>query len=201
VNPGRILAWCAALSVFNGLTACAPPLNWREVHPEQSDDLAAMFPCKPDVQSRALKWPGVEQEVTVRVLTCQAGELTWTLSYFTLPDASQIGTGLLQWPALTRVNLATAAKMSTGTNDVTSRDEGVVDVPHMTPMPQAHAWRFEAPRSDGLGRPLDMVIRTWHFSHGLTLFQASVSGAADLLKGQSSEDVTLSFFRGFHFRG
>jgi hypothetical protein len=180
---------------------CAPSLNWRELHPEQSDGLTALFPCKPDERVRTLRWPDLAADVSVHVLSCRAGDLTWTLSYFTLPDAAQVGPSLMTWPMLTRANLAKAAQLSMGAAQVKSLDEGVVNVPHMTPMPQARAWRFEAPRPDSLGRPLDVVVRTWHFSHGLTLFQASVSGAADRLKDQSSEDVMLPFFAGFHFPG
>ena len=183
------------------LSACAPSLNWRDVTPQDADGLKALFPCKPESFQRAVKWPGVSADVTMHVLTCQADERTWSLSYMTLPDVVLIGPALQQWVEVMRSNLAAAAKMVASTEPVVSHDQGAVAVPHMTPMPQAHAWRFQSQRADGLGRPMAMDVQAWHFSHGMRVFQASVAGPADQAKGQSSEDVAQAFFQGFHFPG
>jgi hypothetical protein len=183
------------------LAACAPSLNWRDVSPEDADGLKALFPCKPDSYQRVVKWPGLSAGVQMHVLTCQADERTWSLSYLSVPDAAMVGPALQQWVEVMRGNLEAAARMAASTEPVVSHDQGAVLVPHMTPMPQAHAWRFQAQRADGLGRPMAMDVQTWHFSHGMRVFQASVAGPADQAKGQSSEDVAQAFFHGFHFPG
>jgi hypothetical protein len=183
------------------LCACAPSLNWREISPGQADGLKALFPCKPDVQARQVPWPGVSGGVQMHVLSCQAEDRTWSLSYMTLSDASLLGPALSQWSELTRGNLVAAARLAASVDPVASHDLGPVQVPHMTPMPQAHAWRFQGPRPDGLGRPMAMDVQAWHFSHGMTVFQASVAGPVDEAKRQSSKDVAQAFFRGFHFPG
>ncbi len=188
----------AALVAVAALSACSPSLNWRNVSPEGADGLQAQFPCKPDVHERQVPWPGVEGGVRMRVMSCQAGERTWALSYFTLADVKLVGPALAQWPGLLRANLAQAA----GNEQAASaRDLGAVQVPHMTPSSEARAWRIEGVRPDGLGRPLNMAFQAWHFSHGMTLFQATVSGEASQAPDQSSEDVAIQFFQGFHFPG
>ncbi|MGC4059888.1 MAG: hypothetical protein QM749_03150 [Aquabacterium sp.] len=187
------------------LSACAPNLNWRDVSPEQADGLKALFPCKPDAQARQVPWPGargdVQGGVLMHLLSCQADGRTWSLSYMTLNDATLLGPALSQWSELTRRNLIAAARMASSVDPVASHDLGPVQVPHMTPMPQAHAWHFQGLRPDGLGRPMAMDVWAWHFSHGMTVFQASVAGPADQAERQSSEDVAQAFFRGFHFPG
>lgn len=183
------------------LGACAPNLNWRDVSPEHADGLAALFPCQPEVHDRQVAWSGIAGGVSMRLMSCQADGRTWSLSYMTLPDADRIGPALLQWPELTRTNLVAAARLAASADPVVGHDLGPVSVPHMTPMTQAHAWHFQGQRPDGLGRPMAMDVQAWHFSHGMTVFEASVAGAADQAKGQSSEDVAQAFFHGFHFPG
>lgn len=183
------------------MNACAPSLNWRDVSPEQADGLKGLFPCKPEVHERQVAWPGIKDGVAMRLLSCEAEDRTWSLSYMTLPDATLIGPALQQWADLTRAKLITVAKMTGSVDPVVSHDLGPVAVPHMTPMTQAHAWRFQGLRPDGLGRPMAMNVQAWHFSHGMRVFEASVAGPADQVKGQSSEDVAQAFFRGFHFPG
>jgi hypothetical protein len=188
----------ALTAALVGLAACAPSLNWRTVAPEGADGLQAQFPCKPDVQERQVPWPGVPAGVRMRLLSCQAAERTWALSTITLSDVSLVGPGLQQWPEMLRANLAQAAG---GADAVKARDLGAVQVRGMTPSSGARAWQIEAMRPDGLGRPLNMAVQAWHFSHGLTLFQATVSGPASQAAEQSSEDVANQFFQGFHFPG
>lgn len=186
-------------------SACSPALNWREVRPEAADGLVAQFPCKPDRHARELAWPGMTTPVTMRMLSCQTEEGTWAISYVTLPDAGMVPSALLAWRAMMRRNLGAASQMAdqgaSQGRGVLESDLGPIQVPHMTPMPQARGWRFQAQRPDGLGRPLDMDIRTWHFSHGMTVFQASVWRPAVVVKAQTSEDVAEPFFRSLQFPG
>lgn len=209
------LARAAVLALLLATSACAPNLNWREVRPAQADGLVAMFPCKPDTHERQVPWPGMPQGVLMRMLSCQTDEGTWALSYVTVPEVGLLVPSLHEMTMMMRRNLGAASQLAAqapspsampgsapaNTPGLSEQDLGPIQVPHMTPMPQAHAWRFTAQRPDGLGRPLDLDIRTWHFSHGMTVFQASVWQPASVVKRQSSEDVAQSFFGGLHFPG
>jgi hypothetical protein len=227
---GRVAVLATLLSSLPlCMTACAPALNWRDVHPAQADGLKALFPCKPATHEREVPWPGLPQGVVMRMLSCQTDEATWALSYVTVPDVALVGPSLHEMAMMLRRNLAAASQMaaqtvvgtpasgpapgrdaasgadaggngqSTAVLGLSEQDLGPISVPGMTPMPQAHAWRFTAQRPDGLGRPLDLDIRTWHFSHGMTVFQASVWRPASAAKAQSSEDVAQAFFGGLQF--
>lgn len=182
-------------------SGCSPSLNWRQVKLEAADGLIALFPCKPDAHVREMAWPGVSAPVAVHLLSCQTEEGTWAVSYLTLPDAALVPSALDEWTAMMRRNLGAAGQMAGQRGAPVEKDLGAIQVPHMTPMPQARGWQFQAQRPDGLGRPMDMDIRTWHFSHGMTVFQASVWRPAVVVKGQSSEDVAEAFFRGLQFPG
>lgn len=192
---------CLCLSLSACLSACAPALNWREVQPTQADGLRVLFPCKPDAHERQVPWPGLTQNVTMHLLSCQTDDSTWALSYVTLPDVALIGPSLQAWTALMQRNLSAASQMSGTGQPVSSEDLGPISVPRMTPAEHAHAWRFVAQRPDGLGRPMNLDVRAWHFSHGMTVFQGSVWRPVEAVRGQSSEDVADAFFRGFHFPG
>jgi hypothetical protein len=197
----RRLYAVVALTFVALASGCSPSLNWREVRPQAADGLVALFPCKPDAHARELAWPGMRTGVTMHMLSCQTEEGTWALSYLTLPDAALVPEALQELSLMMRRNLGAASQMAGQGAAVTERDLGAIEVPRMTPMPQAHAWQFLAQRPDGLGRPLEMDIRSWHFSHALTVFQASVWRPAVVVKGQTSEDVADAFFRGLHFPG
>jgi hypothetical protein len=180
------------------LAACAPELNWRKVEAEHANGLSGLFPCKPDRVERKVPWPGIPAGLTMRLLSCTAQGRTWALSYATVPDVTQVEPLLQQWPQMT---LAKVREASSVPDAVLARDLGPVQVPRMTPSSLAHAWRFEGLRRDGDGQPQPLALTTWHFFHGMTVFQASVSGTADTSGPQTSEDVTLGFFRSFHFPG
>jgi hypothetical protein len=188
----------ASVIIGGLLAACAPALDWRDVKVPEADGLQAQFPCKPDHHARRVAWPGTDG-VTMHLLSCQAEEATWALSYLTLPDATLVGPALLALATQMQTNLVAAAKLAGAAQPVSQQDVGAVAVPHMTAMPQARAWQFVAQRADGLGRPLTVRIKAWHFSHGLTVFQSSVSQPFESPKAQTSEDMADAFFRGFHF--
>lgn len=189
----------ACALALTALTACSPALNWRTLDVQDAHGLRALFPCKPDRFERQVPWPGLPSGVSMRLLSCQAQDRTWALSYITMPDVTLVEPALQQWPDIMRANLNQAA--SSASDSVRVHDLGAVAVPRMTPSPNAHAWQFEGTRPDGRGKPMTVAIRTWHFSHGMTVFQASVSGAGGASESQSSEDVAQAFFRGFHFPG
>lgn len=165
------------------LAACSPALNWREVRPAEADGLVAWFPCKPQMAERPMNWPGVEA-VTVRVLSCRADGLIWSLAYARMPDAPLVTRTLTGW--------ATAWRDRSGYDSVAIaplQGRGMV-VPA-----DGLAWALSARDPQTLPR----LGRAWHFSHGLTVFQASVWGdrlQESLTKG---EDVAATFTNGLHF--
>lgn len=195
------LATLATLAPLALLSGCAPELNWREVKPAGADGLQAWFPCKPEHQTRAVRWPGLDHEVPMQVWSCQAQGATWAISYAPVPQVTEVGPALRGLAATLRSNLQAAAGQGAEPTPVDSRDLGPVQVPRMTPHPDARAWQHTLARPDGLGRPLPMDVRAWHFSHGLTVFQATVWRPLDAAGGQSGEDVANPFFRGFQFPG
>ncbi|WP_052162607.1 hypothetical protein [Aquabacterium sp. NJ1] len=203
IHPDRLalppLAVVSALTLSLLTSACSPALNWREVHPAQADGLTAQFPCKPDVHERVVPWPGLPAGATMHMLSCQTEAGTWALSYLTLPDVTLLAPALHEFTMSMRRNLGSAAQLAGGGRPVSEQDLGPIVVPGMTATPQARAWHFQSQRPDGLGRPMDMDIRTWHFSHGMTVFQASVWRPLDVAKAQTSEDVAQAFFNGLQF--
>lgn len=193
-----MLARCMSAVGLVLLPACAPELNWRTVEAQDAHGLKGLFPCKPDHIERKVPWPGVQAGVNMHMLTCQAQGRTWALSYFTLPDVTLVGPVLSQWPEMVAGNLRQSTASADG---VRTHDLGPIQVPRMTPSDHAHAWYFEAQRRDEGGQATPFGIQTWHFFHGMTVFQASVSGASPTSDPQSSEDVAQAFFRGFQFPG
>lgn len=189
----------SALTLSWLASGCSPALNWREVHPVQVDGLTAMFPCKPDTHERTVPWPGLPAGATMHLLSCQTEAGTWALSYLTLPDVALLAPAMHEFTMSMRRNLGSAAQLTGGGQSVAEQDLGPIEVPGMTPSLQARAWHFQAQRPDGLGRPMDMDIRAWHFSHGMTVFQASVWRPVEAVKAQTSEDVAQAFFKGLQF--
>lgn len=169
------------------LVACSPALNWREIHPVDADGLVAWFPCQPDAVARSMNWPGVSR-ATVNVLSCRSGDTLWALRYAHVPDVRQVSTTLRLW-----------------SQDVSTRPGyqataiPALNVPGMTPQSEAQAWAL----TWGGGHPersdWPTGVFAWHFSHGLTVFQASVWQATPPGNGSKGEDVTQTFKNGLHF--
>lgn len=191
----------ALLALGLSLSACSPALNWREVRVDPPSGLLAQFPCKPDRHVRQVAWPGVPGGLEMTMLSCQVDDSTWAVSHMRLPDVRQVEGALSGLRAQMQANLEAAARMATPPRPVVATALGAAAVPGMTPSAQAQAWQFRATRPDGLGRPMPMRVRAWHFSHGLTVFQASVSHPDAASGGQSSEDMADVFLSSFHFPG
>lgn len=184
------LAWGLAGGLIGCLGACSPPLNWRQVAVPDSQGLGAMYPCRPAHHVRVVPWPDVPGGVQVQLLTCEAGGATWALQYVQLPDVALVPAGMKEWRMVMERNLSPAR----------SQDLGAVKVPGMTPSEHAHAWRFDGRRPERVGPSTAAVsVRAWHFSHGATVFQASVWRAAGHPAVKTDEDVAQEFFQGFQF--
>lgn len=191
----------AVLTLLCGASACSPELDWRDVRPAQADGLVATFPCKPDAHQRDVRLPGLSRPVTLHMLSCQRADATWALSYATLADAREVTPALEGLLASLRQNLTAASGMAVAPKPLAGQDRGPSVVPRMTPHPAARQWSFQAQRPDGLGRPLDLDVQAWHFSHGLTVFQATAWRPAQAASAAGAEEALTPFARGFQFPG
>ena len=221
VRPRRWLALCTA-----GLAACAPSLNWREVRPADADGLLATFPCKPQAAQRQIPLPGLPDVVTVHLLSCEAEGSRWALSHLSVADASLVPVALRALAAATRGNLETASREAARQTQSVQGVSGIpglsgeavpqppaqpavraselapVVVPRMTPQPDTRVWRFEARRpGEGGGPSVPLTVTASHFSHGLTVFQASVWQPGEAANAHSGREGVTTFLQGFHFPG
>lgn len=199
----HVCGWTCAV-LLCALVACAPALNWREVRPAQTDGLQATFPCKPDAVERRLVLPGLPGPVVLHMLSCQADGGMWALSHLTVMDAAQVPVALRALAAATRGNVEAATRVATRQAGAALRASELppVAVPGMTPQPDSRAWRFEAMRpGDGSGPGVPMAVTAWHFSHGLTVFQASVWQQGEGTTAHSGREAVTTFLQGFHFPG
>lgn len=106
------------------LAACQPALNWREVRPEGAGVLA-LFPCRPEV----------EQRQGMGLVSCEAAQRRFALSWAEVPDATQVGAALQAMPQ------ALAAKLGQPLPPAQP-----LQVPGMTPLPEAAQYRLNGSR-------------------------------------------------------
>jgi hypothetical protein len=85
-----VLAGAAALS------ACSPTLDWREVRVDAAG-LNAVFPCKPDRETRQVAMAG--RAVPVQALACRAGGSTFAVMAADIGGPAAAGEVLRQWRA------------------------------------------------------------------------------------------------------
>lgn len=140
------------------LGGCAPALDWRQVQPAESD-VQALYPCKPRSHERTVTLAG--SAVRMRMYACQAADMTFGLTYADLPSPAQVG------PALREMREAVATHLPG-----TVRVLPPLQVPGMTPQPEAAHLRLEARRPDGRALLQEAVV----FARGTRVFQASVVG-------------------------
>lgn len=165
------------------LAACSPALNWREVRPVDSGGLVAWFPCKPQAVERRMSWPGVPA-ASVHVLSCRADGLIWSLTYARMPDADTMLRTQAGWSEAWRSRPGYVSQA------IAPLAGGGLTVPA-----GGLAWALSANAPDVAPRS----GRAWHFSHGLTVFQASVWGDQPRESLTKGEDVTTTFTNGLHF--
>lgn len=200
-----------------GLSACAPALNWREVRPTDAEGLLATFPCKPQAAQRQIPLAGLPDRVTVHLLSCEADGSRWALSHLSVSDASLVPIALRALAAATRCNLETASREAARQTQAASAEAvreplaqpavraselAPAAVPRMTPQPDSRTWHFEARRPGEGGAPsVPLTVTASHFSHGLTVFQASVWQPGEAASAHSGREGVTTFLQGFHFPG
>ncbi len=73
------------------LSACSPAFDWRELQPEGTG-VSVLFPCKPDRHARPVLL--LKQKVTMEMLVCEAGGVTFALSFADTQDPAAVGASL-----------------------------------------------------------------------------------------------------------
>lgn len=197
----RITKWSLVTTgCLLALSGCSPTLDWRDTQLDDASGLVASFPCQPERHERTVTMPGWPGTLAITLWSCDAGGLTWALSRAQVAQPEQARALLLAWPRWTRANLEAAAQQLPVARPVEVVDVGAVQVPGMTPWPEARAWWMRTERPDASGRPLRVEHSAWHFAHGQTVFQAAVWRAGEAPGTANGEDVTKAFLHSFQFR-
>ena len=135
---------------------CSPALNWREVHPAQSD-ATALFPCRPASDSRRVQLAGRPAEMFIVV--CSASGSTFALSYADVGDPGDVDRALGALRTAAVNNVAGSAHSADGPA-----------IPGATPSPGAARLRIAGRLPDGKPATMDAVF----VARGTRVFQASV---------------------------
>lgn len=157
------------------MAACSPAFDWRETRIENAP-LAAMFPCKPDRQSRVVALAG--HRAALRMAVCSTGGATFALGAIDMGDPAAVAPGLHALREAAAGNLADAvAERSTWAP------------PGATPNDEAARLALRGRLPDGAAVAEHAVF----FARGATLYQASVIGA------KPPAEAVETFFGGLRF--
>lgn len=151
--------WVAGLALCAG--ACTPALNWREVHLDGG--ALALFPCKPEHQTRTLTLVG--RPVALTLHACEATGLRFAVAQADVQDPARVEAALAALAVAQARNLQ--ALLPPG---------DAVQVPGMTPNPQARRYALSGRRPDGAAVQAQLLL----FARGTQVLQATVlDGAPD----------------------
>jgi hypothetical protein len=142
------------------MCACAPALDWRELHPEGSQ-ARVMFPCRPGSHARGVVLAGGTVEMSM--YACSVDDTTFALSFADVKDPALVG------DALNELALALQSHLRSPSPAASEP----VRVPGMTPQPQSAQWRIIGRMPDGRA----MQERSALFSYGTRVYQATMLGA------------------------
>ena len=163
----------AVLAAF-ALAACNPTFNWRDVRPEGSP-LALLMPCKPDKAQKTVTFAG--QATELRLLSCDAGGVTFALAVADMQNASKVAAALAQWQSATLANI----QATPGTPD------SVIKLPGLNS--NGVLVKANGKRANGQA----VSSQAAYFAQGSQVFQAVMY--ADSL----APDVADTFFSGLKF--
>jgi hypothetical protein len=149
----------AAAAACAMLLACSPTFDWRELQPEGAG-VSVLFPCKPDRHARPLRL--LDRKLTMEMLVCEAGGVTFALSFADTQDPAAVGASLDELRRLAVDNVA-------GTVSSTQPAK----VPGMTPNEKAVRVAINGRLPNGASVGEQVVL----FARGLRIYQASVIGA------------------------
>ena len=166
---GRALMASMTVAMISG---CSPTLDWRDVRlgVEASaagvrmtvSSLRAQFPCRPEKVERVARLD--DQAVPSQMHVCKAGDATWAVSRFALPDPSR----MVQAQEALRAALVRNAQAS-GSEAISP-----VDVPGMTPSAAALRVAFTGRQPDGALFRIDSAF----VAHGPEVVQITVMSSS-----------------------
>lgn len=143
------------------LAACAPALDWRDVHLPGAQ-LQAAFPCRPVAQERRVVLAG--RELAMRLHACEAAGSTFAVSLVDVGDPGQVG------PVLAALRASVVDKLEGAVSQPESPDWRV---PGMTPQPLSGRARW----GGAPGQAADWSLETGLFARGTWVAQATCIGA------------------------
>ncbi|MDO9461522.1 MAG: hypothetical protein Q7N95_15615 [Alphaproteobacteria bacterium] len=152
---GRVLA----AAVATVLTACTPTLDWRELRAADGT-LTLLLPCKPASHARKVQLAG--QAVTLTLLACRAGEVTWALAHADMVDPARVT------PALDELRQAALANLGATTGAALP-----LAVAGATPNPSSSRVAISGHLPDGSAVQEELAV----FARGTRVFQATAVGA------------------------
>ncbi|HET8869826.1 MAG TPA: hypothetical protein VFM48_05235 [Aquabacterium sp.] len=120
------------------------------------------------------------------MLSCRAGGALWALRYVTVPDAPQVAQTLDWWHRDLAQRPGYVLKAM-----------GALSVAGASSLEGEQAWQIDA----GAATQTQRFGQAWHFSHGLTVFQASVWQAKPFSVDAREDDPVATFKTGFQFSG
>ncbi|QHE83827.1 hypothetical protein [Hydrogenophaga sp. BPS33] len=159
------------------LGACSPTFNWRELR-LQGTPLQALMPCKVEIASRPVSLDG-GTPVELHMHSCDAGGLTFALSWAELGDATRVPAALAGWrrASLSAIRVD-PARVDEPATQWSAGVPGATQVMGLTAL-----------GTDPRGQPVQM--RALHFVRESKMYQAAIYGPA--LK---DANVTSAFFEG-----
>lgn len=157
-------------------TACAPAFNWRQTA-IAATPLSAMFPCKPERDTRVVSMGGIAVELHMH--HCETAGVTAAVGHAVLSDPALAGPVLEQWRQAT---LATM-RMSSSTQSAWRMERA-------TAMPQALSVDAAGTAANGQA----LALKAAWFAQGAAVYAALLYGPA------IDPEVAEEFFTGLRLR-
>lgn len=180
------LSFALAVVASSALTACSPTFNWRDVRPEDTR-LGLLFPCKPDKAEKKLAIAG--QPTNLRLLSCDAGDVTFAVTVADLGDAGKTALALEQWQNATLLNMRAAPVAPPGDKTADATQVTAFKLPGAALLPPAVMVKARGRRADGAA----VSGQALYFAQDSQVFQAVIY--ADKI----SPEVAETFFASLKF--
>lgn len=164
-------------SIVALMSACSPPLNWRERRFGDDAALKALLPCQPDQGSRQMPLAGAQ--VALHMAGCEAGGTLFAIAWADIKDAAQVGAALAQWQSAMLTTMQAASPQVT---DFTLKGARA--------QPPAQRVVAAGRRQDGRA----VVAQGVWFARGSQVFHAV------MYADQLNPDAAETFFSGLEFQ-
>lgn len=171
------------LAVLLALAACSPTFNWRDTRPDDTR-LALLFPCKPDKAEKKVALGG--QPTNLRLLSCDAGDLTFAVTVADLGDATKTATALEQWQNATLLNMRASPVAASGDAKADATQVTAFKLPGAALQPAAVMVKARGRRADGAA----VSGQALYFAQGSQVFQAVMY--ADKIPAEAAETFFAS---------